>query len=73
MAHTVHTLANLSAAPRLPLIAKVFVYCAGVVVTWDARRRTRIDLSRLDDSLLDDLGMTRREAYREYRKYFWQT
>ena len=35
--------------------------------------RQRRDLARLDDRALDDLGLTRDEANREARRWFWDT
>ena len=39
---------------------------------WCERRRQRRDLSDLDDRLLDDIGITRRQADEECRKPFWR-
>ena len=62
----------LNASPRLPLIAAVAVRFAATVTRWEQRRRTRLNLSRLDDRLLKDVGLTRMAAKREYDRLFWQ-
>ncbi|MHB0775814.1 DUF1127 domain-containing protein [Halomonas sp. WWR20] len=36
------------------------------------RRRTRRQLSRLDDHMLRDIGLSRYDVVRESRKPFWQ-
>lgn len=74
MAHTqtAHTLARLGSSSRLPLGAALAVRIAGVLMLWDQRRRTRQALSALDDHLLQDVGLTPREARREAGRYFWQ-
>lgn len=56
--------ATLPRAVRsLPLLARL----AG----WHACARSRVHLSRLDDTLLTDLGLTRDEVRRECAKPFW--
>jgi uncharacterized protein YjiS (DUF1127 family) len=39
---------------------------------WCDRSAQRINLARLDDRMLRDIGVSRAEAYRESRKWFWQ-
>ena len=39
---------------------------------WQARRRARQDLAGLNDEMLRDLGLTRADVVREYRKPFWR-
>lgn len=39
---------------------------------WYLRSRARRRLVDLDDRILDDIGLSRFEAEREYRKFFWQ-
>lgn len=39
---------------------------------WRERSSQRHALSKLDDRLLDDIGLTREQARRERLKYFWQ-
>jgi len=40
--------------------------------TWIARSRQRAALSDLDDHLLKDIGVSRRDAIREAEKPFWR-
>jgi uncharacterized protein YjiS (DUF1127 family) len=40
---------------------------------WRLRAATRRELSRLDDRLLKDIGITRAQAYREAVKPFWRS
>lgn len=47
----------------------------GVLATiefWRERARQRRRLARLDDRMLADIGVTRAQARREARKWFWQ-
>ncbi|TMV08739.1 DUF1127 domain-containing protein [Ruegeria sediminis] len=62
----------LTASPRLPLIASLAVRFAAVVTKWEQRRRTRVNLGRLDDRLLKDVGLTRMAAHQEMNRRFWQ-
>jgi len=43
-----------------------------LVLTWMARARERRQLAALCDQSLKDMGISRADAYAEYRKYFWQ-
>ena len=43
-----------------------------VLVVWQQRANQRHALSRLDARMLSDIGLSRAEAEREYRKPFWQ-
>lgn len=62
----------LNDSPRLPLIAALAVRFAATVTKWERQRRSRVNLSNLDDRLLKDVGLTRYQAHREYTRYFWQ-
>nr|WP_170615063.1 DUF1127 domain-containing protein [uncultured Ruegeria sp.] len=61
----------LTDSPRLPLIAALAVRFAATVTKWEQRRRSRVNLGKLDDKLLQDVGLTRHQAYRETKRYFW--
>jgi len=43
-----------------------------MLLTWHYRARQRYQLAELDDAALKDLGLSRVDAAREYRKPFWQ-
>ncbi|MEX0285376.1 MAG: DUF1127 domain-containing protein [Paracoccaceae bacterium] len=58
---------------RLPVVAALAISFARLVVIWDARRRTRQHLSRLDDRMLNDIGVSRAEARTEAERPFWMT
>lgn len=62
----------LNASPRLPLIAALAVRFAATVTKWEQNRRTRLNLSKLDDHLLRDVGLTRQAARDEAARRFWQ-
>lgn len=74
MTRSMHTpaLMLLNASPRLPLIAALAVRFAATVTKWEQRRRTRVNLSYLDDHLLKDVGLTRTRADQEVARRFWQ-
>jgi len=44
----------------------------GSVVAWQTRAAERQQLVGLDDRMLQDLGVTRADVWREARKPFWQ-
>ncbi|HCE72454.1 MAG TPA: hypothetical protein DET67_15225 [Ruegeria sp.] len=62
----------LNASPRLPLIAALAVRFAATVTKWEQNRRTRLNLGKLDDHLLRDVGLTRQAARDEAARRFWQ-
>lgn len=49
-----------------------FLNIYGTLAIWFARWRQRRALARLDDHLLDDIGVIRTQASREAAKPFWQ-
>ena len=80
-------MANLHAGPFRPPAARAglsgcrptfFAWIYGlstILAAWTARSRQRRelrDLARGDADLLADIGLTRRQAYREGAKWFWQ-
>jgi len=68
---TDHTLSPLVAAPSLPLAAVLAVKIATVITDWHHRKRSRNALGRLDDRMLDDIGVTYRQARKEAQRPFW--
>ncbi len=74
MTRALHTsaLLLLNDSPRLPLLAALAVRFAAAVTQWERRRRSRVNLSYLDDRLLQDVGLTRHQAGRETKRFFWQ-
>jgi len=73
MTRAMHTsaLLLLNDSPRLPLIAALAVRFAATVTQWERRRRSRVNLGKLDDRLLKDVGLTRHQADREAHRQFW--
>ncbi|KIC42696.1 hypothetical protein RA27_04905 [Ruegeria sp. ANG-R] len=61
----------LNTSPRLPLIAALAVRFAATVTQWEQRRRSRVNLGKLDDRLLRDVGLTQDRADAEVCRYFW--
>ena len=55
-------------AHRGTLPARLF----GKLIVWNERQRQRHQLRDLDDRDLLDIGLTRSEVEREYRKPFWR-
>lgn len=43
-----------------------------LILTWMSRARDRRQLAALCDRSLKDMGISRADAYAEYRKHFWQ-
>ncbi len=74
MTRAIHNpaLTLLNDSPRLPVIAALAVRFAATVTKWEQRRRSRLNLSQLDDRLLKDVGVTPLQAHRESRRLFWQ-
>ena len=56
----------------LPPLSRFLVSVALMLATWEARRRGRLALARLDDHLLRDIGLNDGRAAREASKAFWQ-
>ena len=67
---TVNALAYLQSRPLTPA-ATVALQIAVVLVSWTERRRSRIALSKLDNQLLRDIGVTPEQARKEVEKPFW--
>ena len=65
-------IAVLGAQPRLVPLAGVALKIAVAATLWSERARSRRALAHLDDHLLRDIGLDRRDAWRESRRAFWQ-
>ena len=65
-------LEGLSARTTLPALSLIAVQLAWAYVLWAHRRKTRAQLTRLDDHMLRDIGLSPREADHEARKPFWR-
>ena len=51
---------------------KAVAWAADRIDEWQARARSRRELMTLDDRTLQDIGMSRGDAYMEYSKPFWR-
>lgn len=69
--HSISALTYLQNRPLTPA-ATFALQLAVVFVRWSERHRSRAALHELDDHLLRDIGLTRREAHKEAGKPFWQ-
>lgn len=56
----------------LPPLSRMLVMAALVLARWEDRRRSRAYLARLDDHLLDDIGIGPQHAAAECAKPFWR-
>ena len=54
-------------------VKSVAAYLLDTFLTWQERQRQRRELMSLDSRLLRDIGISRTDAEREYRKPFWQS
>ncbi len=54
---------------RLPNIVKNMMK---MLETWKSRAEQRRQLASLDDRMLQDIGITRADVYREYSKKVWE-
>ncbi|NBE08639.1 DUF1127 domain-containing protein [Paragemmobacter ruber] len=64
-------LPHVLSAP-LPPLSRLLVSVALTLADWEARRRGRRALARLDEHLLRDIGLGEDHAAREAAKAFWQ-
>ena len=64
-------LALLERSQSLPPLTRALMGLTMVVLNWEMRHRTRQSLAKLEDHLLDDIGLNRFEAQEEWAKPFW--
>lgn len=57
----------------LPALSRVALSAVLTLVTWDLRRRTRRDLSKLSPHMLSDVGIDASHAQSEANKPFWRS
>lgn len=62
----------VSAGDLCAAVSKAFQIVVSALAEWHRRARERHQLMELDDRLLKDIGITRSDAYREWRKPFWR-
>jgi uncharacterized protein YjiS (DUF1127 family) len=62
-----------NALARLPLLSRLAFDFAFLIAKWQIRSSTRRSLQKLDDHLLQDIGLDARDAQDEYTKRFWQS
>lgn len=62
----------LRRASRSSRAARAISSTIETLLSWCERRRQRRDLASLNDQILRDVGLTRADIEREYRKPFWQ-
>ncbi|HEU0221497.1 MAG TPA: DUF1127 domain-containing protein [Paracoccaceae bacterium] len=67
-----HLAESLAARARLPALADIALRLAVMFATWSDRAKSRRDLAEMDDTRLQDIGISRLEAYREAAKPFWR-
>lgn len=65
-------LALIDLTQPLPPFSALVVKVAVALVTWETRARTRKHLAKLDDHLLEDIGLSPRDAKREADRRFYQ-
>jgi uncharacterized protein YjiS (DUF1127 family) len=65
-------LTDTTSGTLLPPVSAALYALANIVRTWEERRITRQALKRLDAHMLQDIGLSDREAEAETAKPFWQ-
>ncbi|WP_233270315.1 DUF1127 domain-containing protein [Chachezhania sediminis] len=65
------TMSPMLGSARLPLTAVLAVKFATLVTEWHFRQRSRKMLSRLDDRMLEDIGVSYKQAMKEAKRPFW--
>jgi len=66
------TVAFATAHPRLEGVPNPIRTVTELVAAWRTRHAWRLDLRRLDDHMLQDIGLSRADAEAEIAKPFWR-
>jgi uncharacterized protein YjiS (DUF1127 family) len=56
----------------IPAVSEIALKVAHVTLVWTERAKARRVLRGMDQTRLDDLGLTREQLYLETRKPFWR-
>ena len=72
MASTSISIRRLRKETALARAAKVIGNALNRLARWQAVRLEREHLASFDDRMLQDIGLTRADVEREYRKPFWR-
>ena len=63
---------SATALPWMRRWARIWTRAAAALARVHARHRQRHRLQQLDDRLLKDIGLSRADAEREWRRAFWR-
>lgn len=61
----------LSQTESLPPLSRLLLGLTVTIWHWEMRAKTRKALEKLDDHLLDDIGISKHDARQEWDKPFW--
>ncbi len=70
--HTAQIALNLANRTDLPVLSQMAIRFAVAVAKWGDRYKSRRILGTMTPELLEDIGITAHDAYRESRKSFWR-
>ena len=71
-ADTANIALTLGKREQFPLLSQWAILVANTIVTWNDRYKTRQALRTLSYTLLDDIGITPKQARLEAIKPFWR-
>jgi uncharacterized protein YjiS (DUF1127 family) len=63
---------RLHRTPWRRALRQAIDWAIALIREWRRRSRGRVDLARLDERMLRDIGITPVEAWREINKPFWR-
>ena len=77
MSDRIHTIDTISPATSAPagiagMVRRVVTDAVDLVLTWQARARSRRELASMDEHTLKDIGVTRLDVVMEVDKPFWR-